>query len=827
MRRYWEGDSGISVIMVLILMLTMGVLGGVMISLVITESDSTVNKIRVTQAHYIAETGLERALRYLLKREDGSCLTCTCASINGNPSFSNIPVGTGNFSVTATFNSSSPAVTVTSSLNTTATTIPVGSTYINYGRVMVDREMMDCLDISKAPLEGCLRGADQTLPASHALGTRVGHNQCILTSTGRVNTASSKTAERVLQVAVTLQEGWAVGKSLGGGSPQNDLKGVYCISNTNCWAVGNKDGGILHWDGSSWHNNDSHGLSSTSEDLYSVWMVSATSGWAVGKTGVIYHYDGFSWHTNNHADAISPTGQELEGVSCVSNSNCWAVGNKDGGILHWDNNTWHNNDSHGLTSSTEDLISISMVSSNSGWAVGIIGLIYHYDGTSWHTNHHANSGTDKDLNGVSCLNNAGIHICWAVGMKDGGIFHWDGSSWHNNDSHGLSSTSEDLYSVWMVSATSGWAVGKIGLIYHYDGTSWHTGDSHSSSPTGEDLNGVHCGGSNDCWGVGNVGALMRWDGNSWYEFVAPNATLLRWNGSFWINLSGGLPAGINELTSVSMLSYADGWAVGRLVNGNLNVIRWDGTNWTISSGLPSPVINEDLESVFGLSATDAWTVGKKNAGIVHWNGTTWHNNDSHGLSTTAEDLRSVFMVSVNSGFAVGISGTIYHYDGNWHTNHHATTPTGNNLNSVFCLDDNNCWAVGKNGTILRYTTPTWVEEPFLPTGQELNKVFCRSLTSCWAVGIKDGGNVNILQWDGFNWVVSPGLPSPPVDEDLESVYAITANDAWAAGKNGTLLHWDGWVWGPDSQSGVVSIGQINDMEMVAPQYSLSDWREVY
>ena len=114
MDHYLEKESGISVITVFFLILFMGVLGTAMISMIVTETDSTINKMRVTQAHYIAETGIERALRYLLKREDGSCQTCTCASINGNPSFFNIPVGSGDFSVTATYSGSSPAIVLTS-----------------------------------------------------------------------------------------------------------------------------------------------------------------------------------------------------------------------------------------------------------------------------------------------------------------------------------------------------------------------------------------------------------------------------------------------------------------------------------------------------------------------------------------------------------------------------------------------------------------------------------------------------------------------------------------------------------------------------------------
>ncbi|HEX9758697.1 MAG TPA: hypothetical protein VGB26_13020 [Nitrospiria bacterium] len=800
-----------------------------MISMVVTESDSTINKMRVTQSHYIAETGIERALRYLLKREDGTCLTCTCASINGHPSFTNVPVGAGIFTVISQLNYSSPATAVTAPINGTTNTIPVGSTagFANYGRVMVDREMLDCLDLGVNPLNGCLRGVDQTSPVSHVSGTRVGHNQCTLTSTGDVSAVSPKVAQRVIQVTVTIQEGWAVGRA-GGGLTQDDFNDVNCLSSTNCWAVGKKNAGIFHWDGFTWHNSDSHGISPTAEDLSSVFMVSTTEGFAVGKKGEIYHYDGLSWHSNHHA--TSGTVHDLNGVSCVidaGNTHCWAGGKKNAGILHWDNiSGWHNNDAHSFATTSDDLFSISMISINSGYAVGKKGVIYHYDG-AWHTDHHANSGTNQDLNGISCFNSAGTDYCWAVGNKNAGILHWDNVSWHNNDSHGLLTTPEDMGSISMISTNLGWAVGKNGTLYHYGGGIWHTGDFHSTSPTGEDLNGIHCVDVNNCWGVGKNGTLIRWDGASWSLYGGANATMLRWDGTSWSDFSGTLPAGVDEIMSISMLSYADGWAVGNRSNGNLNILRWNGSNWNVSSGLPGPAVNEDLESVYPVSSSDVWAVGNRNAGIFHWNGLSWHSNDTHSLGASAEDLLSVFMVSQTSGWAVGINGKIYHYDGTWHDTHHAASPTGEDLNSVHCLDSNNCWAVGRNGVILRYSAPSWVLELFPPTGQELNKVSCSSSVFCWAVGNRAGGNVTIIQWDGFNWVVSPGLPSPPVNEDLESVYGFSANDGWAAGKNGTLLHWDGLNWSQDVQSSVVTTSQLNGNSLVGAFHPVTDWREVY
>ena len=68
--------------------------------------------------------------------------------------------------------------------------------------------------------------------------------------------------------------------------------------------------------------------SPTSNELDSVFCVSASDCWAVGLAGVIIHGNGVSW-----AKVTSPTSNELDSVSCVSASDCWAVG-KSGTIIH-------------------------------------------------------------------------------------------------------------------------------------------------------------------------------------------------------------------------------------------------------------------------------------------------------------------------------------------------------------------------------------------------------------------------------------------------------------------------------------------------------------
>ncbi|MBU1488130.1 PKD domain-containing protein, partial [bacterium] len=69
-------------------------------------------------------------------------------------------------------------------------------------------------------------------------------------------------------------------------------------------------------------------------------------------------------------------------------------------------------------------------------------------------------------------------------------------------------TSNSSYSVSMVSATDGWAVGGYGTILHYDGTSW----SEFSSPTSNYLVSVTMVSATDGWAVGTGSTILRFVG---------------------------------------------------------------------------------------------------------------------------------------------------------------------------------------------------------------------------------------------------------------------------------------------------------------------------
>jgi photosystem II stability/assembly factor-like uncharacterized protein len=213
-----------------------------------------------------------------------------------------------------------------------------------------------------------------------------------------------------------------------------------------------------------------------------------------------------------------------------------------------------------------------------------------------------------------------VSLCMSVPIvnAEGVVLNW------------TSPTTEILFSVFMVSADDGWAVGAYGIIIHWNGTEWNA----VTSPTTRYLWSVYMVSSSDGWAVGDYETIIHWDGTSWNNVTSP------------------IPPR-HPFYSVFMVGADDGWAVGELGA----IIHWNGTSW---SNVTSPTTMR-LNSVFMVSADDGWAVGAGGT-IIHWNGTEWSFVASV-LSSEYWWLLSMYMVSSSDGWAVGDSGAIFRWTG--------------------------------------------------------------------------------------------------------------------------------------------------------------------
>lgn len=341
------------------------------------------------------------------------------------------------------------------------------------------------------------------------------------------------------------------------------------------------------------------------------------------------------------------------------------------------------------------------------------------------------------------------------------------------------------------------------------------------------------------------------------------AIVLRWNGFTWSNVSAGLPARANQnLLGVSVLSYADAWAVGQTGGGGAGacttnrarIIGWNGNAW----GCAASPIGEHLNGVSLVSATDGWAVGDRTANsgngwvFLRWNGATWNNFPLNTNPVRASNLNGIHMLNANEGWAVGDqnnngggcgnTGRILRWTGvNWAC---VASPSVEGLNAVYMLDTDgdgvadDGWAVGRRvgaganqWTLVRWNGVVWANVA-ATTGvaaQHLRSVYCNNASDCWAVGNRQGcanPGLTVLRWNGANWACQAGLPV--VDRDLNAVACFHAADCWAAGDRGTIIHWDGASWTIDPQSGVATTENLNAISLVgARQTPRAAWQEVF
>jgi photosystem II stability/assembly factor-like uncharacterized protein len=470
------------------------------------------------------------------------------------------------------------------------------------------------------------------------------------------------------------------------------LAAVFELSPSDAWAVDALSGAFWHWTGSAGLGGGWSLISSAAAGLNSVFMVSPSEGWAVGSGGQIYKYTSGGWTLH------SALGTTLNSVFMLNANDGWAVGN-GGTIYHYSSGAWTGPVSPGTTS--QDLRSVFMLSQTEGWAVGSAGTVLHYSGGTWSALPPNQLATNQDLNSVYFSGGVGFAVGgvgtiiaigaqpqgvpsavfnsvyltsssdgWIVGCATGGcgagagepvVVHWNGASFTRGI---VSGPAGDLYSVFMLNPSEGWAVGGFAgnaLILHYSGGSW----VQAPSPVvGVSLRAVFMSDSSNGWAVGDNGVILRYSGGSWSSVASPTTKALR--GLHMLGASEGWAVGdggemltyqaINgqwmrlapqtgaQLNSVFVSDSSHGWAAG---DGG-TILHYDGAIWTSVAILTST----NLNSVVQVNPQEAWAVGDS-ATILQWTGISWYPVSPSSPLAGSPDLNSIYMVSSNFGLIVG------------------------------------------------------------------------------------------------------------------------------------------------------------------------------
>lgn len=208
-----------------------------------------------------------------------------------------------------------------------------------------------------------------------------------------------------------------------------------------------------------------------------------------------------------------------------------------------------------------------------------------------------------------------------------------------------------------------------------------------------------------------------------------------------------VPASSSNLRGVWSRGASDVWVVG--VNGV--VLHYDGKAWT-----PATFATGSSYTFYAVSSTGpndvvvggSVTSGGNTTGVIYaYNGSQWSQ-----VASPARTVRDIWLGSPSSGRAVGDAGLLYARNG--------VAWGGSDLTN--------------SGTVY------W---------------------SAWGTG----GTEYLVGTSGFVATATPGTTmikslTPANSQSLFAVWGVSANDIWAVGNNGVLVHYDGTMWRPSPQS---------------------------
>jgi hypothetical protein len=317
-------------------------------------------------------------------------------------------------------------------------------------------------------------------------------------------------------------------------------------------------------------------------------------------------------------------------------------------------------------------------------------------------------------------------------------------------------------------------------------------------PQGNDLLGVWGSSGTDAYAVGRYGTILHYDGSSWQHMGGASRSDIRsvWGisghcvfasgaygevmtltGQTWTLMENGPNCSVNAFwgsstANVYAVSGDFGWG---------SIFRYDGRFWRCEYWTSPPL--PPLQALWGSSPSDVFAVGA-NETALHFDGTFWTKMLTPG---TGSWLMAVWGSCATDVYTCGSSGVILHYDGlSWTiARNHGEICTG-----IWGSSSNNIYAVGRGqtngpGEIVHYDGSAWTVLS-IPVSPRLNGVLGFSANDVYAVGEVGA----ILHWNGTSWTSSYSWPN---GEPYYAVWATSANDVFAVGGSmgGGILRFDG------------------------------------
>ena len=203
-----KAQRGYLLILATVLILIATFVGSLLVNMFMGKTVATHNNAQASAAFYLANSGME-----IVKR-DIAVNHLMCTGMNGTAKYTNAALLSGTFTVTGT--SYLAQSTLASAVGASDSSIPITNVanFASNGVALVGNEHVQYVGISGNTLLNAVRGVFGSVAATHALGTSVTQDQCLLTSVGGVPNLTSPDGKRTIQQALLGRIGFHYDSSI-------------------------------------------------------------------------------------------------------------------------------------------------------------------------------------------------------------------------------------------------------------------------------------------------------------------------------------------------------------------------------------------------------------------------------------------------------------------------------------------------------------------------------------------------------------------------------------------------------------------------------------
>ena len=243
--------------------------------------------------------------------------------------------------------------------------------------------------------------------------------------------------------------------------------------------------------------------------------------------------------------------------------------------------------------------------------------------------------------------------------------------------------------------------------------------------------------------------------------------------------------------------------------GDKEVMRWDGRAWT----RVYPPVTQPIDAIWGAS-NDVWLrasdrqpgyhsrdlvkAGYLDTSLLHWDGRAWTAIEHRRISEDDGQLPSSLQQLVPPPDPGKIVGPDELTD-SWAR--HAAGRKMPAFKGGYRAGGNEIWAADADGRQLaHFDGRAWTVGARLASS-DFSAVWMIGAADGWAVSrrpvsfgqfdphIGGPGGDGLFRWDGRAWRFFQ-----PLIERVHALWAGAANDVWAVGQNGLVMHWNGVRW---------------------------------